>query len=187
MAPAPLGVGANLVLDVSELPHQEHGEVLAQKEQLESKPGDLLDVVPIDEPQRQRPTRDPAHLPVRDTGDLRNASNGRSRKLRKPRRRGHGTATRRLRLPYMPRLCYIYGMARVRISTTVDQQLLAAARGTRSGVNDAALIDEALDALLARNRATKIDAAYAAYDRLPLNAPDEWGDLASFRLAAGSS
>jgi hypothetical protein len=78
-------------------------------------------------------------------------------------------------------------MARVRISTTVDQQLLAAARGTRSGVNDAALIDEALDALLARNRATKIDAAYAAYDRLPLDAPDEWGDLASFRLAAGSS
>ena len=57
----------------------------------------------------------------------------------------------------------------------------------RSGVNDAALIDEALDALLARNRAKKIDAAYAAYDRLPLDARDEWGDLASFRLAAGSS
>jgi hypothetical protein len=78
-------------------------------------------------------------------------------------------------------------MARVRISTTVDAQLLAAARETRSGVNDSTLIEEALDAFLARNRAVEIDAAYAAYDRLPLDADDEWGDLASFRAAAGSS
>ena len=78
-------------------------------------------------------------------------------------------------------------MARVRISTTVDERLLAAARETRSGVNDSALIDEALGALLARNRAVEIDAAYAAYDRLPLDASDEWGELASFRAAAGSS
>ena len=75
----------------------------------------------------------------------------------------------------------------MRISTTVDEQLLAAARQARSGVNDAALIDEALDALLVRNRAVEIDAAYAAYDRLPLDAGDEWGDLASFRAAGGSS
>jgi antitoxin MazE5 len=87
----------------------------------------------------------------------------------------------------MPRLCYKDGMARVRISTTVDEQLLATARKSRSGLNDSALIDEALDALLARNRAVEIDAAYAAYDRLPLDAGDEWGDLASFRAAAGSS
>ena len=78
-------------------------------------------------------------------------------------------------------------MARVRISTTVDEELLATARQTRSGVNDAALIDEALGALLARNRKAEIDAAYAAYDRLPLEVNDEWGDLASFRAAAGSS
>jgi hypothetical protein len=78
-------------------------------------------------------------------------------------------------------------MARVRISTTVDEHLLTAARGTRSGVNDSVLIDEALDALLARNRAVEIDAAYGAYDRLPLDARDAWGDLASFRAAAGSS
>jgi hypothetical protein len=84
-------------------------------------------------------------------------------------------------------LWYTYGMARVRISTTVDEQLLAAARETRSGVNDAALIDEALDALLARNRKMETDAAYAAYDSLPLEGLDEWGDLASFRAAAGSS
>ena len=87
----------------------------------------------------------------------------------------------------MPRLCYKRGMARVRISTTVDERLLAAARSTRSGMKDAALVDEALAALLARHRAVEIDAAYAAYDRVPLEAADEWGDLASFRAAAGSS
>lgn len=87
----------------------------------------------------------------------------------------------------MLHLWYSYAMARVRISTTVDERLLAAARDARSGVNDSALIDEALDALLARNRAVEIDAAYAAYDRLPLEVGDEWGDLASFRAAAGSS
>ena len=78
-------------------------------------------------------------------------------------------------------------MGRVRISTTVDERLLAAARELRSGVNDSTLIGEALDALLARHRAVEIDAAYAGYDRLPLDAGDEWGDLASFRAAAGSS
>lgn len=78
-------------------------------------------------------------------------------------------------------------MARVRISTTVDERLLAAARERRPGLNDAPLIDEALDALLARHRAGEVDAAYAAYDRLPLDSGDEWGDLASFRDAAGSS
>jgi len=78
-------------------------------------------------------------------------------------------------------------MARVRISTTVDEELLEAARGTLSGVTDSSLIDEALVAFLARHRAVEIDAAYAAYDRLPLDADDDWGDLASFRVAAGSS
>jgi hypothetical protein len=77
-------------------------------------------------------------------------------------------------------------MGRVRISTTVDEHLLAAAREARSGVNDAALIDEALDSLLRRHRALEIDAAYLAYDRLPFESADEWGELASFRAAAGS-
>ena len=54
-------------------------------------------------------------------------------------------------------------------------------------MNDSVLIDEALAAFLARNRAVEIDAAYGAYDRLPLDTGDEWGDLASFRAAAGSS
>jgi hypothetical protein len=78
-------------------------------------------------------------------------------------------------------------MARVRISTTVDEGLLTSARGARSQLPDSALIDEALAALLARHRAIEIDAAYAAYDELPLDTPDEWGDLASFRTAAGES
>jgi hypothetical protein len=82
---------------------------------------------------------------------------------------------------------YNTGIARVRISTTVDEQLLATARRTRSELADSALIDEALSALLARNRAVEIDAAYAAYDRVPLDVEDEWGDLASFRTAAGAS
>ncbi|HEY4584274.1 MAG TPA: DUF2191 domain-containing protein [Acidimicrobiia bacterium] len=78
-------------------------------------------------------------------------------------------------------------MARVRVSTTVDETLLRAARQARSELKDAALIDEALAALLAMRRAGEIDASYAAYDSLPLDEPDEWGDLASFREAAGSS
>jgi len=82
---------------------------------------------------------------------------------------------------------YKYGTARVRISTTVDESLLATARRARSGLADSALIDEALIALVARNRAAEVDAAYAAYDRVPLDANDEWGDLASFRRAAGAS
>ena len=78
-------------------------------------------------------------------------------------------------------------MARVRVSTTVDESLLAEARQLRSGSNDAALLDEALAALLTRYRAAEIDAAYAAYDDHPIDEDDEWGDLASFRKAAGSS
>lgn len=78
-------------------------------------------------------------------------------------------------------------MARVRISTTVDEGLLASARRARSELPDSALIDEALAALLARHRAVAIDAAYAAYDESPLDSPDEWGDLAAFRAAAGAS
>jgi hypothetical protein len=78
-------------------------------------------------------------------------------------------------------------MARVRISTTVHECLLADARASRSGVSDAALMDEALAALLARQRAAEIDAAYGAYDRHPLDEPDAWGDLASWREAAGTS
>jgi hypothetical protein len=78
-------------------------------------------------------------------------------------------------------------MNRIRLSTTVDATLLASARSARSGVNDATLIDEALAALLARHRSAEVDATYAAYDEHPVDEPDEWGDLVSWRRAAGAS
>jgi hypothetical protein len=54
----------------------------------------------------------------------------------------------------------------------------------RPDTTDAAVIDEALQALPARDRSAKVDATCAAYDEHPLDEPDEWGDLASFRTAA---
>jgi hypothetical protein len=48
-------------------------------------------------------------------------------------------------------------------------------------------VDEALNALLARQRAAEIDGSYVAYDPQPLDETDAWGDLASFRRAAGAS
>lgn len=78
-------------------------------------------------------------------------------------------------------------MARARISTTVDDELLKAVRRLRAGVPDSVLVEEAFRALVARSRAAEIDAAYAAYDKKPLDAGDEWGDLASFRAAAAGS
>ncbi|HWC12093.1 MAG TPA: type II toxin-antitoxin system VapB family antitoxin [Acidimicrobiales bacterium] len=78
-------------------------------------------------------------------------------------------------------------MSRTRVSTTVDGELLSQARKVCSGRTDAALLDEALRALLARHRAGEVDATYQAYDEHPLGEPDEWGDLQSFRDAAGAS
>lgn len=78
-------------------------------------------------------------------------------------------------------------MARVRVSTTVDEDLLAHARSLSTGTTDAALVDEALRALLARHRATEIDETYKAYDEHPIEEPDDWGDLATFRQAAAAS
>ena len=46
-----------------------------------------------------------------------------------------------------------------------------------------AMMDAALDAPKARHPEAEIDAAYEAYDRLPLDEPDDWGDLASFHDA----
>lgn len=78
-------------------------------------------------------------------------------------------------------------MSRTRLSTTVDAALLDGARSIRPGIIDAALIDEALRALLARHRAAEADASYAAYDEHPIDEPDAWGDLDSFRRAAAAS
>lgn len=69
----------------------------------------------------------------------------------------------------------------------MDAELLDGARKVRSGSTDAAMVDEALRALLARHRSVKVDASYAAYDEHPADEPDAWGDLASWRRAAAAS
>lgn len=75
-------------------------------------------------------------------------------------------------------------MARVRISTTVDPELLEHARALDPGTADATLIDRALDALLATHRRAEIDATYLrGYSEHPLDDADAWGDLASFGRA----
>lgn len=79
------------------------------------------------------------------------------------------------------------GMNRIRLSTTVDAHLLSTARSVRAGINDASLIDEALSALLTQHRSAEVDASYGAYDDHPIDEPDEWGDLGSWRRAAGAS
>jgi hypothetical protein len=73
------------------------------------------------------------------------------------------------------------------VSTTVDGELLETARRLRANVNDATLLDEALGALVALNRASEIDGAYVAYDQLPINDSDEWGNLAEFRVGVAGS
>lgn len=78
-------------------------------------------------------------------------------------------------------------MGRIRVSTTVDEGLLTSARAACNDLNDASLLDAALQALLRAHRTAEVDAGYAAYDRTPLDAPDEWGDLASFGDAASVS
>jgi len=78
-------------------------------------------------------------------------------------------------------------MSRTRVSTTVDDELLNRAREATGATSDAALLDQALDALLAKHRRAEVDRSYAAYDEHPLDEADEWGDLASFRAAASTS
>jgi Arc/MetJ family transcription regulator len=78
-------------------------------------------------------------------------------------------------------------MARTRLSTTVDSDLLTEARKAHPKDTDAALVDDALRAFLARHRSAEVDAGYAAYDVHPADERDAWGDLASWRRAAGTS
>lgn len=84
----------------------------------------------------------------------------------------------------MPLLCYFCGMARTRVSTTVDERLLTSARSLRAGSKDAELLDEALACLIKSSRDTEIDAQIeAGYKAHPLSEPDEWGDLAGWHEA----
>ncbi len=69
----------------------------------------------------------------------------------------------------------------------MDAELLQNARGLGVGSTDAALVDEALRALIVRHRSAEVDASYSAYDSHPVDEPDEWGDLASWRRVASAS
>ena len=84
-------------------------------------------------------------------------------------------------------LWHSHAMSRTRVSTTVDGDLLREARRVAAAGSDAKLLDQALGALLAQHRSAEADEAYRAYDEHPIDEPDEWGDLASFRTAVASS
>jgi hypothetical protein len=85
-------------------------------------------------------------------------------------------------------LWHTRGIARVRVSTTVDSDLLEEARRLRAGTPDAALLDLALAELVRMHRRTEIDGQYeAAYRDHPASEADGWGDLESWSDAAGRS
>lgn len=75
-------------------------------------------------------------------------------------------------------------MSKVRVSTTVNAELLAAARQAHGPATDSSLLEEALAAYLAAHRSREIDRKYeAAFAAHPLDEPDAWGDLASWHRA----
>ena len=75
---------------------------------------------------------------------------------------------------------------RIRVSTTVDEGLLESAREALPGERDSQVLDAALAALCTVHRRAEIDRSYEAYDRIPLDAEDEWGGLGDFLGAAES-
>ena len=77
-------------------------------------------------------------------------------------------------------------MVRTRLTTTEDANPLERARRT-PGRPDSQLLDEALTAQIDPHRPAEVDARYAAYDTHPLDEPDAWGDLASFRRRAAGA
>ena len=73
-------------------------------------------------------------------------------------------------------------MPRVRVSTTVDAELLREARAAHGPGTDASVVEAALTAYLRAHRSAEIDNAYAvAYASQPLDTSDAWGDLASWQ------
>lgn len=82
-------------------------------------------------------------------------------------------------------------MAKIRVSTTVDEALLDRARAVHGATTDASLLEAALNALLDSHRRAEVDAAYDRAYRIdgeatPAAEPDVWGDLATWRERAGT-
>lgn len=81
----------------------------------------------------------------------------------------------------MASLWHTHAMPRIRVSTTVDGELLETARQYMQGAKDAELLDEALRLLVAREHRSEIDRQIRdGYDRHPIDEPDEWGSLADW-------
>lgn len=100
---------------------------------------------------------------------------------------GSSTAGRVRGLPFVAYRHHAHAMARSRVNTTVDENLLSEAGAANPQHDDAALFDAALTALLARSRSAVSDDSYRAYDDHPIDEPDEWGDLQSFRSEAAAT
>lgn len=78
-------------------------------------------------------------------------------------------------------------MARIRVSTTVDEDLWAEARAAHGPGTDASVLEAALRDYLRAHHRAEIDTAYAAaYAERPWDISDAWGDVADWqgRIAA---
>lgn len=78
-------------------------------------------------------------------------------------------------------------MSRVPIVTTVSGELLGRARDVLPYLDDASLFDLALAAVRVVYRAVEVDRSYEAYDDLPLDTEDAWGNPADFLDAVGAA
>ncbi|WP_125567226.1 hypothetical protein [Nocardioides baekrokdamisoli] len=79
-------------------------------------------------------------------------------------------------------------MTRLRISTTVDEDLLIRARACCNGAKDSTVMERALVALLAEHRAAEIDRRIdVSYAAVEYAVPDAWGSLPGFLDAAGKA
>ena len=70
----------------------------------------------------------------------------------------------------------------------VDPELVVAASACATGrVHRCGPLRRSAGRPPRRHRAVAMDSSYAAYGTQPLEQPDDWGDLDSFRRAAGAS
>lgn len=79
-------------------------------------------------------------------------------------------------------------MRRTVINASVDTSLLDAVRQGHRDRTDAELLEAGLSALLPTLPVELLEQRYAAaYSAHPIDEPDAWGDLESFRRAAAST